>query len=183
MVRRFAALAAALGIAAACAAPVFGRVSAPKLPMTSALVIAGGGPADFKTTTLIGVLAGGNVNAEVADLTKQFGAPAVKGFITTFDFVIADALRLVKAHGMALPVEPDPDPTDGKALWAALYAAGVDPSTGSYTVEDMLDKLVSHPLRVEIMQDIDAKFGAAAAANYRVVLRQVMHDLKAAYEY
>jgi hypothetical protein len=181
MVRRLAAIAAALAITVGCAVSAFAHDWAPKLPTTLALVIAGGGPADFKTTTLIGVLAGPNANAEVARLTKQFGAPIVKEFITTFDFVIADALRLVKAHGIALPASPDPDPTDGKALWAALYAAGVDRSTGSYNVDCMLDNLVSHPLRVQIMKDIDARYGAAVDASFRVALLQVMNDLKAAY--
>jgi hypothetical protein len=183
MFRRFAAAAGAVCLSAACAVRAFagdaamsgmkmpharfgGSVStaAPKLPATLALVIAGGGPADFRTTTLIGVLAGPNANAEVAGLTKQFGAPTVREFITTFDFAIADALRLLKAHGIALPASPDPDPKDGKALSAALYAAGLDRSTGSYNVEYMLDNLVSHPLHVQIMKDIDAKYGAAADA-------------------
>jgi len=200
MSHRITAAFAALCISVTCAAPAFaddsamssmnmpgarfgGSVSsaAPKLPTTLSLVVAGGGPADFKTTTLVGVLAGPNADAEVASLTKQFGAPTVKQFITTFDFVIADALRLVKEKGVALPASPDPDPKDGKALSAALYTAGVDTSTSSYNVEYMLDNLVSHPIHVQIMKDIDAKYGVAADANYHVALLQVMKDLKSAY--
>ena len=155
--------------------------AAPQLPTTLSLVTAGGGPADFKTTTLVGVLAGSDANAEVAKLTKQFGAPTVKQFITTFDFVIADALRLVKENKIALPSTPQPDPKDGKALSAALYNAGLDASTGKYNVEYMLDNLVSHPLHVQIMKDIDAKYGVGADANYHVALLQVIKDLKSAY--
>jgi hypothetical protein len=95
--------------------------------------------------------------------------------------VIADSLRLVKANGIALPASPDPDPKDGKALSAALYTAGVDTSTGTYNVEYMLDNLVSHPIHVQVMKDIDAKYGVAADANYHIALLQVMKDLKAAY--
>src|SRR5664279_5634012 len=200
MPHRFAASCAALCLSVACAAPAFagdsamtsmkmpdarfgGSVStaAPQLPTTLSLVVAGGGPADFKTTTLVGVLAGPNANAEVASLTKQFGAPTVKQFITTFDFVIADALRLLKENNITLPAAPTPDPKDGKALSAALYTAGVDGTNGTYNVEYMLDNLVSHPLHVQIMKDIDAKYGVAADANYHVALLQVMKDLKSAY--
>jgi hypothetical protein len=201
MLHRFTAAFAALSVSVACASPAFaadsakmtsmkmpdarfgGSVStaAPKLPTTLSLVVAGGGPGEFKTTTLVGVLAGPNANAEVASLTKQFGAPTVKQFITTFDFVIADALRLVKENNIELPAAPDPDPKDGKALSAALYTAGVDSSTGTYNVEYMLDSLVSHPLHVQIMKDIDAKYGVTADANYHVALLQVMRDLKSAY--
>lgn len=200
MFHRFAASCAALCLSVACAGPAFagdsamtsmnmpdarfgGSVStaAPRLPTTLSLVVAGGCPTDFKTTTLVGVLAGSNANAEVAGLTKQFGAPTVKQFITTFDFVIADTLRLVKENNIVLPAAPVPDPKDGKALSAALYNAGVDGTTGTYNVEYMLDNLVSHPLHVQIMKDIDAKYGVAADANYHIALLQVMKDLKAAY--
>jgi hypothetical protein len=200
MFKRLASAVAALSLSALGAAPAFAAdpgmgdmktsgarfggsvsTSAPNLQTTLALVIAGGGPADYKTTTLVGVLAGPNANAEVAKLTKQYGAPTVKEFITTFDFVIADALRLVKENGIALPATPTPDPTDGKALSAALYTAGVDSTTGTYNVEYMLDSLVSHPLHVQIMKDIDAKYGVKADATYHIALLQVMQDLKAAY--
>ena len=46
---------------------------------------------------------------------------------------------------------------DGKALAAALYTAGRRPN-GRFSVEVMLDRLVSHPLHIVVMQDIDKKF-------------------------
>ena len=46
----------------------------------------------------------------------------------------------------------------------------------------MLDNLVSHPIHVQIMNDIDAKFGGTADGNYHAVLTQAMTDLKAAYK-
>ncbi|HLI95426.1 MAG TPA: hypothetical protein VKT72_04965, partial [Candidatus Baltobacteraceae bacterium] len=51
---------------------------APDLPLTLSMVMAGGGPSNFHTTTLVGVLAGKNADAEVAKLTKQYGAENVK---------------------------------------------------------------------------------------------------------
>jgi hypothetical protein len=153
---------------------------APDLPLTLSMVVAGGGPAHFKTTTLVGTLAGANTKAEVAKLTKQFGAQKLQSFLTVFDFVVADSLKIVTAKKVPLPKQPKPDPKDGKALAAALYTAGV--SDGRYNVEIMLDKLVSHPIHVQVMDDIDAKYGRNADANYHIVLTQAMLDLKAAYK-
>ena len=151
----------------------------PDLPLTLSMIVAGGGPAHFKTTTLLGVLAGAKTKAEVAKLTKQFGADKVKSFLTVFDFVVADSLKIVTEKKVPLPKTPQPDPKNGKALAAALYTAGV--VDGKYNVEVMLAKLVSHSIHVQVMDDIDAKYGRNADANYHVVLTQAMLDLKAVY--
>jgi hypothetical protein len=153
---------------------------APKLTNTLALVQAGGGPKSFSTVTLFGVLAGDKASAEEAKLQQQFGKDEFAQFIKTFDFVIDDSLKIATEKGVALPAKPDPDPTDGKALSAALYADGIDPK-GAYSVEYMLDHLVSHPIHVQVMKDIDAKYGLAADGQYHVVLLQVMKDLKSVY--
>jgi hypothetical protein len=151
----------------------------PALPVTLSMVIAGGGPADFQATKLVGVLAGPLTNAEVAKLNTQFGPDKVKSFLTTFNFVVADTLRLVKVNHITLPTTPNPDPTDGKALSAALWGAG---QTGQgFNVEVMLDRAVSHPLHVQVMKDIDARYGLAADATYHAVLTAAMHDLATAY--
>jgi hypothetical protein len=153
---------------------------APDLPLTLSMIVAGGGPAHFKSTALVGTLAGPNTKAEVAKLGKQFGAKNLQSFLTVFDFVVADSLKIVSAKKIPLPKEPSPNPKDGKALAAALYSAGV--ANGRYNVEIMLDKLVSHPIHLSVMDDIDAKYGRNADANYHVVLTQAMLDLKAAYK-
>lgn len=152
---------------------------APDLPLTLSMIVAGGGAKHFKSTTLVGVLAGAKTKAEVAKLSKQFGADKVASFLTVFDFVVSDSLKIVTEKKVPLPKQPRPDPKDGKALAAALYTAGV--VDGRYNVEIMLDKLVSHPIHVQVMDDIDAKYGRSADANYHVVLTQAMLDLKAAY--
>jgi len=159
-------------------APVY--TGAPQLATTLSMVIAGGGPAAFDSTKLVGVLAGDKTQAEVASLQQKFGADNVKSFLTVFNFVVTDSLKYVKAANIALPSTPSPDPKDGKALAAALYKLGVMPS-GSWDVEYMLDGLVSHPIHLKVMDDIDAKYGNAADANYHAVLTQAMMDLKAVY--
>jgi hypothetical protein len=152
---------------------------APALPVTLSMVIAGGGPSNFSTLTLVHTLAGDKTNAEVASLKQKFGDQKVGNFVKVFDFVVADSLRIVKQKGIALPSAPDPDPKDGKALAQALWGAG---QTGEgYNVEVMLDRAVSHGIHDQVMDDIDKKYGIGADADYHAVLNQAMHDLASVY--
>jgi hypothetical protein len=151
----------------------------PALQVTLSMIEAGGGPANFQTTTLLKTLTGAKFNAEVGKLTKQYGKEKVGNFIKVFDFVVADSLRIVKAKGVALPSKPDPDPHNGPALAKALWAAG---QTGNgFNVEVMLDRAVSHPIHDQVMNDIDKKFGIGPDADYHAILNTAMHDLAAVY--
>ena len=152
----------------------------PNLPVTLSMIVAGGGPKDFQTVTLVSVLAGDKTAAEVASLNKKFGEANVKSFLTVFKFVVDDSLAKVTAAKVALPSTPEPSPSDGKALSAALYKLGLM-SNGSFNVEYMLDGLVTHPIHVAVMDDIDKKYGREADGNYHVVLTQAMLDLKSVY--
>ena len=154
---------------------------APALPVTLSMIVAGGGPAHFSSLALVKRLAGAKTGAEVASLNKKFGAKKVATFLRVFNFVVADSLRIVTAKHIALPKTPSPNPNDGKALAGALWAAG---QTGrGFNVEVMLDRAVSHPIHLQVMKDIDAKFGIAADADYHAVLTQAMHDLAAVYHF
>lgn len=153
---------------------------APDLPLTLSMIEAGGGPKDFDSAKLVHVLAGNLTQAEVAKLAKEFGAGKVRSFLKTFNFVVADSLRLVTKAHVALPKSPKPSPSNGKALSAALWAAGQ--SGKGFNVEVMLDRLVSHPIHLQVMKDIDAKYGLPADATYHAVLRAAMQDLAAAYQ-
>jgi hypothetical protein len=184
--RSLVTLAAVVGLIAA--APASGArfggsvdMGQPNLQNTLSLVVAGGGPKDYSTVTLFGVLAGAKAKPEEDALTKKFGAEKFGQFIKTFDFVISDSLKIVTAAGVKLPATPDPDPKDGKALSLALYKDGTDAKTGNFNVEYMLDHLVTHPVHVQVMKDIDAKYGEQADADYHVILTQVMHDLASVY--
>ncbi|NNM98761.1 MAG: hypothetical protein HKL91_03050 [Candidatus Eremiobacteraeota bacterium] len=154
-------------------------VGAPKLAVTLSMILAGGGPARFQTTRLLGVLAGSKTKAEVAKLTKEYGKASVVSFLTVFNYVVDDALKIVKQEHVALPSSPNPSPSNGKALAAALYHLGV--TNGGFDVEYMLDGLVSHPIHVRVMNDIDLKYGRPADANYHKVLQTAMTDLKGVY--
>jgi hypothetical protein len=152
---------------------------APALAVTLSMVEAGGGPKAFSTVTLLKVLTGKLFDAEVGKLTQQYGKDQVAQFIKTFDFVVNDSLRIVTEKKIALPSQPNPDPSDGAALARALWMAG---QTGQgFNVEVMLDRAVSHPIHVQVMKDIDAKYGLAADAQYHAILTTAMKDLAAAY--
>jgi hypothetical protein len=159
------------------------NLAPPNLALTGALIAAGGGPAAFDAQKLVGALTGNGplTQTELAALTKKFGAQNVASFMKTFDFVISDGLAQAANAGIVLPA-PAPD-LDGKALAAALYAAGVSLHT-RYDVEYMLDALFSHVIHVAVMNDIDAdpNLGPAADANYHAVLLQTMLDLDSAYK-
>jgi hypothetical protein len=153
----------------------------PALPVTLSMVIAGGGPGNFQTLTLVKALAGDKTDAEVAALKKKFGDTKVTNFVTIFPFVISDSLKIAKEKGVALPSKPNPDPKNGEALAGALWAAG---QTGhGFNVEVMLDRAVSHPIHEQVMKDIDAKYGLAQDADYHAVLNQAMHDLATVYHF
>jgi hypothetical protein len=153
----------------------------PALPVTLSMIVAGGGPTDFQTLTLVKRLAGEKTDAEVASLKAKFGDQKVTNFVTVFNFVVSDSLAIVKAKGVALPSTPKPDPKDGEALAGALWAAG---QTGhGFNVEVMLDRAVSHPIHDQVMTDIDAKYGLAADADYHAVLTQAMEDLASVYHF
>ncbi len=153
----------------------------PALPVTLSMIIAGGGPSNFSTLTLVKKLAGDKTDAELASLKDKFGAQKITNFVTVFDFVVSDSLAIVKAKGVQLPSTPKPDPKDGEALAGALWAAG---QTGhGFNVEVMLDRAVSHPIHEQVMKDIDAKYGLAADADYHAVLTQAMEDLASVYHF
>ena len=151
----------------------------PALPVTLSMIVAGGGPSNFQTPTLVKALAGDKADAEVKSLTDKFGAAKVGNFVKVFEFVVSDSLKIVKEKNVALPKTPSPDPKDGKALSKALWGAG---QTGEgFNVEVMLDRAVSHPIHDQVMTDIDAKYGLAADADYHAVLNQAMNDLATVY--
>jgi hypothetical protein len=145
----------------------------PALNVTASLVQAGGGPAHFSSAKALTAMVGPKlVNAEVGKLTKQYGAAKVKSWLTVFDYAVDDALGIATKAGVKLPKGN----LAGKQLAATLVKAGLD-KDGTFYVEYMLDKAVSHKIHVAVMDDIDKKYGAAADSNYHAVTNQAMYDL------
>jgi hypothetical protein len=148
---------------------------APQLALTSSLVAAGGGATSYSTATALTNMVGADlVKKEVAKLSTQYGSAQVTQWLKTFDFAVDDSLKLATAAGVKLPA-----PTlSGKALAAALVKAGVA-SDGTFQIEYLLDKLVTHKIHVQVMNDIDAQpgLGKAADLHYHLISNQAFYDL------
>lgn len=145
---------------------------APALAVTASLVKAGGG-AHFSTVKALSALAGPKLaKAEIAKLTKQYGAKRIGRFVQVFDYAVADALKIATAAGVKLPAAN----MSGTALAAALTKAGMD-KDGTFYVEFLLDKAVSHDIHMQVMNDIDKKFGEEADKDYHRIANQAHYDL------
>ncbi len=152
----------------------------PDLAAALALLIAGGGVRAFSGPKLVSSLAGDRTQAEIGSLRDRFGADQTESFLNVFTFAGEQAVRYVAAAQLSWPAAPVPDPTNGKALTLALHGLGMDPA-GHFAVEYMLDHLFSHEVHVKVIDEIDAKFGQAADANFHAVLAQTLLDLNATY--
>ncbi|MBV8264688.1 MAG: hypothetical protein JOY87_12780 [Candidatus Eremiobacteraeota bacterium] len=147
----------------------------PALAVTASLVAAGGGADKYSTATaLTSMLGQDTVNAEVAKLTKQYGADAVKMWLKTFDFAVDDALKIATAAGVKLP-----SPTlSGKELATTLVKAGTA-ADGTFQIEYLLDKAVTHKIHVQVMDDIDndPSLGKKADYDYHRISNQAFYDV------
>lgn len=146
---------------------------APMLKVTASLVMAGGGPGNFSTAKAVTAIAGKDLtNKEIAKLTQQYGQDKVGDWIKVNDFAVADALKIATAAGVKLPKGSVPT----KKLGATLLKMGIA-NDQTYYVELMLDKLLSNKIHDQVMDDIDAKFGEPADANYHRISNQAYYDL------
>jgi len=147
----------------------------PALAVTSSLVAAGGGAGDYSTATaLTNMLGAETVKAEVGKLTKQYGADAVTQWLKTFDFAVKDALKIATAAGVKLPEAT----LSGKDLAVTLVKAGTAPD-GTFQIEFLLDKAVSHKIHNQVMDDIDANpsLGKKANLDYHRISNQAFYDV------
>jgi hypothetical protein len=150
---------------------------APALAVTAALVKAGGGTASFSTAkALVSMLGADTVNAEVAKLSKQYGKDEVGTWLKTFDYAVTDSLKIATAAGVTLPDAPS-DLTGAK-LAQTLASAGTA-SDGTFQIEFLLDKAVSHKIHVQVMNDIDADkdLGKLADLRYHQISNQAFYDV------
>jgi hypothetical protein len=155
--------------------PVY--TGAPALNVTAALVAAGGGPEYYSTAKALTAMVGAaTVKAEVAKLTKQYGAAEVGMWLKTFDFAVGDSLKIATAAGVKLPAA-DPKMT-GKLLATTLATAGTA-KDGTFQIEFLLDKAVSHKIHVQVMNDIDKApgLGKKADLDYHMISNQAFFDV------
>lgn len=194
MIKRISAVAAGAALAALCLTPAFAESmsgsmehgmppginggdgvtykGAPDLPATISLVTAGGAPGHFSIVKALTALAGAKTaNAEVAKLTKQYGAKSVASFVAVQNFAVDDAVKLATAAGVEFP-SPS---LHGAALAKRVVTLGL--VDGTYYEGTQLDHLVTNQIHEVVMAHIDAKFGRAADANYHRVANQAHYDL------
>jgi hypothetical protein len=147
----------------------------PDLSLTAAMVAAGGGPAHFDSKRLVAVMAGKNAPAALAYLTHQYGSADVDAFFKTFTYAVDDSLRYATSKGIKLPATAVPR---GTVLTQELYAAGTLPN-GNYDPGYMLERLVSHPIHMWVMWDINKQpdLGKQTDETFHIMLTDAMHKL------
>ncbi|MEO5813279.1 MAG: hypothetical protein ABIU96_01215 [Rhodanobacter sp.] len=147
----------------------------PALAATAALIKAGGGADNFSfQTALVSMLGEETVNAEVAKLTKQYGAEEVKGFVDGMTFAVKSAIKQVTDAGITLPEAPAD--LKGADLAKALVKAGTAPD-GTFWAGYMFDQALSNKIHVAVMVDIDQAVGHAADESTHKILNQAMFDV------
>ena len=152
----------------------------PALAATAALIKAGGGADSFSfQTALVSMLGEKTVNAEVAKLTKQYGAEQVKGFVDGMTFAVNSAIKNVKAQGITLPEAPAD--LKGAALAKALVQAGTAPD-GTFWAGYLFDHAMSNKIHVMVMTDIDKASGHESDQNTHKILNQAMYDVAQALD-
>jgi hypothetical protein len=145
---------------------------APDLQAAVSLVVAGGPIGNFSVVKAISVMAGpATANAEVAKLTKQYGKGNVALFVTVQNFAVNDAVKRANAAGVKFPKPM----LTGTTLAKRVVTLGLINAT--YYEGVQLDHLVTHGIHEAVMADIDAKYGAAADANYHRIADQAHYDL------
>lgn len=155
---------------------------APDLGLTTAIVQAGGGAAGFDSGKLFQRLAGNKAPAEAAKLQKLYGKAKMAAFMQTFTFSVHDLARLFDLNHIALPATPRIAPTDGRAITLAIYRDGIMP-TGKYDCGYMMEHLMTHPIHIVLMHDINVARGHGPAhnANFHLILTRMIADLRDMY--
>ena len=145
---------------------------APDLQAAISLVTAGGAPGHFSLVKALTALAGAKTaNAEVAKLTKQYGAAKVGSFVAVQNFAVNDAVAIATKAGVKFPSPK----LHGKALAVKVVTLGL--VGGTYYEGVQLDHLVTNKIHEAVMGHIDGKFGVAADANYHRIANQAHYDL------
>jgi hypothetical protein len=154
----------------------------PDLGLTLAIVAAGGGPAHFTSARLFRALAGPHAGAESRKLTRLYGKAKMAAFMQTFTFAVHDLALLFKMNDVALPGKPSIAPDKGRAIVGAIYHDGIMP-TGKYDCGYMMEHLMTHPVHVVLMHDIDVAHGHGPRhnANFHIILTRMVVDLRNLY--
>ena len=145
---------------------------APDLQGAISLVTAGGAPGHFSLVAALKSLVGEETTeAEVAKLTKQYGAEKVESFVAVQNFAVNDGVKKALAAGVKFPKPM----VHGKTLAVRVVKLGL--VNGTYYEGVQLDHLITHAIHESVMDDIDTKFGTIADGNYHRIANQAHYDL------
>jgi hypothetical protein len=154
----------------------------PDLGLTLAMVEAGGGPQHFDSARLVRVLGGPKAQSEMAKLQHEYGKARMAAFEQTFNFAVRDTATVFALNHIALPSRPRISPNDGKKIAVEIYRDGVMP-TGKFDCGYMMEHMMTHPVHIVIMHDIDVAHGQGPShnANFHIILTRMIADLHRAY--
>ena len=154
----------------------------PDLALTYAILDAGGGPGRFNSAKLFRVLGGTHAKAEARKLEHMYGKAKMAAFMETFTFAMSDLQTLFKLNHIAPVDPPNGAHQKGRDLSMAIYHAGIMPN-GRYDCGYMMEHLMTHPIHIVLMRDINVAHGHGPEhnANFHIILTRVILDLKDAY--
>jgi len=154
----------------------------PDLGLTLALVQAGGGPQHFDSGRLFKTLAGPHAKAEQAKLERLYGKARMAAFMQTFTYAVNDLQNLFSINHIRMPDRPSVSPSNGRAMTVAIYHSGIMP-TGKYDCGYMMEHLMTHPVHVVLMHDINVARGHGPVhnANFHIILTRMVADLRNMY--
>ena len=146
----------------------------PALGVTAALVRAGGGPRHFSFAKALNRMLGKKtVNAEVAKLSRQYGAHKVQEWLKGLNAAVKDGLAIATKDGVKLP---KPAMQAGPKLAVTLVDAGTSPD-GTFWSGLMFDHALSHGIHDKVMDATTGRYGAEFTANYHTLTNQAMVDV------
>lgn len=154
----------------------------PDLALTLAIVQAGGGPRHFDSGRLFQTLAGPHAKAEQAKLERLYGKARMAAFMETFTYAVNDLQTLFALNHIRMPDRPRVSPSNGRAMTVAIYHSGIMP-TGKYDCGYMMEHLMTHPVHVVLMHDINVARGHGPVhnANFHIILTRMVADLRNMY--
>jgi hypothetical protein len=154
----------------------------PDLGLTLAIVEAGGGPKHFDSKRLYWVLAGPHAKKEALKLQQLYGKARMAAFMQTFTYAMHDLVSLFAINHVTLPNHPRISPRNGAVMTTAIYRDGIMP-TGKYDCGYMMEHLMTHPVHIVLMHDIDVAHGHGPAhnANFHTILTRMIADLRNQY--
>jgi hypothetical protein len=137
----------------------------------------GGGPGSFSTIRAFdGMIGQDAVLSAERDLASTGGSHGSDGFIHQMDYAVADAWTVASRHDVKLGNAPAV--TGQTELARSLVRDGSTPD-GTFDVGYLFAHLFTPAVSVQVMQDLDARFGAGTSAQFTQSANRFFSDVAA----